>query len=1147
MSTTFERKPFASALIAALALVSSSSFAETPESNTTLEAVLGEADNPTDKTIGKVVSSSVDWNKDWTKKYGNEAAKKLTITGNGSSFEIKEKGSLTNNLGTVELTSVQMSVNEGAFVNNGTLKLDQNSSLTITKPAGFDNRKGTIESKGNVTIEDSGFTDALEKAPESIYMGNITVSGSNVALTNNDQGYTLKSDKKATTPSARVVFGNVKLKDGAKFEQGDKAMDIGETMTIGQGSSMSVKGQSDWKNIIIDGVDAKVNLNNTGKVNTNEFSISKVSTDQNLGSFVEGTGADTVFNIKEALTIKSFDQGASFTIDGSNMHGVTLAPNTSLNLGSLADFKQDETSHQIVRKDYNPGTIKLTNLNAIWTKDSKDAQADTKPEGTWTNHTFGTITVNNNANLELSANRLNDMPEGQYKPSIEIGQLSFVSSSMKLNYKLDTKTVIGDIQDTIKAQSLKAPEGIDKWTSKDLKANLTAWIATLEPEQQQNVKDALKVKFDAYTEKFNVGQITTKSSSHTITGSDIYIKNLSFDTKQTAVTGDYSKFAVTTVAEDSKPEAKDQIDISENFDSLGSHTLTINGNSNVEVGSLALNTGVLNVEGNDTKFIVHDVKKINGTFTAQSGYVGLNVDHSMADYVTDKTKPQSSDKLTLEVNGPVMLGESAKVTFGEATGNTSTSKDAIQDGGASLTFKGESTLKFDAAKLNKNALFVAEGKTGTLTTTDAKVNVNAMNLSWGRYNLFENFEGNVAEGTFEKGNLTASDMWKDQLGTSGDSIKLEVGKDGNVSIIVGSESVKGSGLNVNAQNLVSTIFSGDRASADDIVFVNNLLHSGSSLAEVSHAINTATGLGAISGVKALSIDFAGYTADQIEHHASTMPHNMGGWWIQPLGTRMKTDDLAMGGSTYGYSLDAYGLMGGYDIHRGDWTFGMAASYQSGDADSEGNVLPVSTSLKSKAAHLWGAKTYGETYVIGTFSYIQTDGETEATIANQSLSAAIKATALSAGVRAERNFAFGGLTLTPHVGARVTTVDLDDYTVDMDNKKLFSVNEDKATIFEVPVGLAVKTQGFMFQTFNVQPYVDVTFRGRFGDTDSSYTLQGSKTTDNIDYAVAGDFVGDLKVGYMSTYKNLNLGMSYGLSAGDAGRQNHSLEATLRVDF
>ena len=110
-----------------------------------------------------------------------------------------------------------------------------------------------------------------------------------------------------------------------------------------------------------------------------------------------------------------------------------------------------------------------------------------------------------------------------------------------------------------------------------------------------------------------------------------------------------------------------------------------------------------------------------------------------------------------------------------------------------------------------------------------------------------------------------------------------------------------------------------------------------------------------------------------------------------------------------------------------------------------------------------------------------------------------------------------------------------------------VNEDKATIFEVPVGLAVKTPTFMFQTFKVQPYADVTVRGRCGDTESSYTLEGSKTTDTIDYDVAGKFVGDLKVGYMSTYKDLNLGMSYSLSAGDAGRKNHTLELTMRVDF
>ena len=67
-----------------------------------------------------------------------------------------------------------------------------------------------------------------------------------------------------------------------------------------------------------------------------------------------------------------------------------------------------------------------------------------------------------------------------------------------------------------------------------------------------------------------------------------------------------------------------------------------------------------------------------------------------------------------------------------------------------------------------------------------------------------------------------------------------------------------------------------------------------------------------------------------------------------------------------------------------------------------------------------------------------------------------------------------------------------------------------------------------------------------DTTLSLKLPCLKT-EELQYDVAGKFVGDLKVGYMSTYKDLNLGMSYRLSAGDAGRQNHTLELTMRVDF
>ena len=669
---------------------------------------------------------------------------------------------------------------------------------------------------------------------------------------------------------------------------------------------MSIKGQSDWKKITLIGDKEHIQLNNTGKVSTNELTIEKVTgSNKRLDDYIKNGTGDAAFTIKDSLTLKSFQQNVNFTFNGTHKDGIKLSSGTSLNLGSTAEFEVGANG-QVNRKEFHQGTIKIENFKTEWTqKKANSSQPEAKPEWTATNHKWGTVTVGTNAKLDLKNNKYEDQDSrDKYKASVEIDRMNLVSSNVKLNYKIDTKTVINDLKETIKAQNLKAPEGIDNWTGADFNVNLMMWVSSLKPEEQKKLLDEFDKKMDVHTGKFNVGGITASNANHMISSSDLYIKELNFEAKQTEVTGDYSKFTTTTKADaNGKPENKDQIAVTETFDNLGSHTLNIAGGSRVEVGTLNLGTGTLSIEGPWTKFISHNVNKIDGTLVAKGGYVGLNVQHSMSDYISNDKKPLNPNNLILEVGAPITLGETAKVTFGgNHTNNTATQHD-----GASLTFKGTTTLQFDASKLDKNALFVADGKQGKLTVeSNAKVNIEAKNLSWGRYNLFENFNGkdSVAEGTFvaQDGKLSASDIWAEQLKNPGSELKVEVDKNGNVSILVGSDSVKGSGLDVNAQNLVSNIFKGDRTSAADLVFVNSLLHNGTSLADVSNAINTATGLGVISGVKAMSIDFAGYTADQIEHHASTMPHNMGGWWVQPMGTRMKTDDLSMGVASYGYSL-----------------------------------------------------------------------------------------------------------------------------------------------------------------------------------------------------------------------------------------------------
>ena len=693
-----------------------------------------------------------------------------------------------------------------------------------------------------------------------------------------------------------------------------------------------------------------------------------------------------------------------------------------------------------------------------------------------------------------------------------------------------------------------------KWTKDDYAKNLEKFLGTLTEDQKKTFTDSYEQSIETETKQLAIEGITPTNATQTIKGSDVAIGSITFATTETSVPADMSKLdkTVATAEGDEKPADRGSVTVDAITQAMGTQTLEIKNDSRVEVGSLSLGNGTLNIEKSD--IIIHKTDKINGTLTAKSGYLGLNVATSMADKVkadTTTTKnTTNTPTFVLEVGAPVVFGEDAQVTFGgvATTKTADTNPDAqAPKYGAQLTFAGDTTLKFDAANFNRNALFTAEGLKGQITAgQDVEVTLDGANLTWGAYKLFENFEqGDALKDKLVKGELTAADAWKNQVG---DHFEIKQNSEGDWMIVAGGTSVEGSGLNVSAKNLVSKIFAGERSTGPDTQLINQILSTGASLQEISSMINSVTGLGAISGVKAMTVDFQGYTADMIEHHAATMPREMGGWWVQPMGARLKTDDLSMGGSAYGYSLDTYGIMGGFDTHlKNGWTIGAAASYQSGEADGEGDVLPVSTDVKNVGLHLWGSRMYGETNVIGTLSYVTTDGDVTMQLGNLELASELKAKALSAGIRAEREFKTGAFTLTPHAGARLSIVDMDDYEIAAGTTKLFDVSEDKATIFEVPVGVTVQTPSFMFQTFEVKPYVDVTLRGRFGDTESSYTLEGSSTTDTIDYDVSGSFVGDLKVGYMSTYKNLNLGMSYGLSAGDAGRQNHAIEATMRVDF
>lgn len=1180
-NATFSRKPLVAAVLTTLAVFSAGAMAgETEEAKTNVKLTIGTAESTTDKTVAGTVQNEQTWDEAWAKKFddkftnasgtvtideGTDASHKTITIGKGT--DDKTAGKLTNKLSSLTL-NVGLDVAEGGtFVNNGTI--EANKAITVN---GSLVNTGTLKTNADVTINGLANNTEFEAAPASVVMGDITLK--NATLTNNDKGYKLKTeadkkegeDDKTPETRARVSYGNVTLKTGGKFVNAEGALDSGSSLTIASDAvNAEIKGKSTWGTIKAQKENA-VTVGAAGTLSADylEYGYDAGNTAK-ISDLVSVTGGGK-FTVNKGLIVSSFANGGSF--DLSKDQNKYLASGASLIFGKAQAFEQGEDGKIAANGDYNKGTVTLSGYKADWkvetatAKTGTEGDAETEKNGSWDVTKFGSVTVYNNARLTIENNKVADFGDHGYTPSLSLGSLTLNSTSLKVTPSVKVATLTGFVDIAVKAVNALPDSGaehidisklgLNDWTKDNYATKLEELLGKMNEQQLEAFKTSYDANIEKETNKFAIDKIQPTNATQTIKGSDVAIGSITFATVERSIEADTSKVVTSREGEgagDNTPADRGSVTVDAITQAMGTQTLEIKNDSRVEVGSLSLGNGTLNIKGSDV--IIHKTDKINGTLTAESGYLGLNVATSMADKVkADTTTTGTTPNFVLEVGAPVVFGEDAKVTFGgvATTKTADTNPDAqAPKYGAQLTFAGDTTLKFDAANFNRNALFTADGLKGQITAgQDVEVTLDGANLTWGAYKLFENFkQGDALKDKLVKGELTAADAWKNQVG---DHFEIKQNSEGDWMIVAGGTSVEGSGLNVSAKNLVSKIFAGERSTGPDTQLINQILSTGASLQEISSMINSVTGLGAISGVKAMTVDFQGYTADMIEHHAATMPKEMGGWWVQPLGARLKTDDLSMGGSAYGYSLDTYGIMGGFDTHlKNGWTIGAAASYQSGDADGEGDVLPVSTDVKNVGLHLWGSRMYGETNVIGTLSYVTTDGDVTMQLGNLELASELKAKALSAGIRAEREFKTGAFTLTPHAGARLSIVDMDDYEIAAGTTKLFDVSEDKATIFEVPVGVTVQTPSFMFQTFEVKPYVDVTLRGRFGDTESSYTLEGSSTTDTIDYDVSGSFVGDLKVGYMSTYKNLNLGMSYGLSAGDAGRQNHAIEATMRVDF
>lgn len=1204
--TTFAKKTVVLAALGALSLMAATARADGTETPSdpqpeNIEVTVGSGGVLGIASEIKNDETSVTWDNEWLEQKGvlgeNRSFGGLKVQGKDGSnttITVTSDGSLTIDLPTKEATvvgndekvvtfdSVNLSVKDGGtFKNSSHLKFTGGSFKVSVESA---DSVANFENTGEIYLQSSSmevgsgstpFTSSDEKL--ALNVGDVTI-GSGAMLTNKDKGYqvTKEADGESRGEGAEpgedqtlVHFGTVTVAEDGKFVNASGALSEGETLVLQAENTAQIDGESVWETLRISAVNEEKSVSNYVTVKD---------------------GAD--FRVTEALVIDSFDEQGSFKLDGETdaeffADGIDISAGSHVATDSLT---QDSDGAGLDWKNSTGpavGPLKITGYAATFTPadttegEDQEKTGDEDTNGSWTYKKFGDVTVVN-TKLEITRARPKekdgtDPYDGHgYTPSLHMESLTLGGTSMKIAYDVDVeeqaeaiKKAVQAAWDEVKGESTETIE----WTEDNLLEQIESM---LEGGKYSGLQEALEGKRSEFENKLAGVLNTPLDIESTVSGSDLSIGTLTIarneiDDDATVkienpfASGDGSASGAGTEGTEGQAEGDESGDEGDEGEAE-SKPVTITGSetydvvnlklavsdSNLDVGTLDLQTGEITLD--NSKMMVSNVKTLNGSLTLKSGYLGLNVTSSVADLMKSeneaetKADPDSAPApATLEVGSPVTIGESGKLTVGgDAIKHTTTDGTEVD---YAIGIAGSTDLVFDGRNFGSEALFSqtrSDGGKGLVVVKEgesATLNVKASNLSWGVYKLFD--EDTLDTSALDKVTIdtresSASDLWK------GATVKPD--EENRNQIVVGNKTIEGSGLeDIGAVNLMNSVFGGDRGSALDKRFVDAVLSNASSLEEISNTINSVTGLGAVAGLTAMAVDFGNYVADQVEHHAVTMPRQAEGWWAQPIAGKLKSDDLAVGGMKSGYSIDTFGIMGGLrqEASHGD-TIGVAASYQSGDADSEGSALPVSTDVTNYGFHLWHARELDAFRLMGMFSYSKTSGDAKMNVLGQEVTSDLGATEIAIGARADKEFKWGTVRMIPHAGVRASMIDVDDYTIEMGSEELFKVNEDKLWIFEVPVGVTFASS-FEYARWNVQPYVDLTVRGRFGDTDSTFTLEGSNTSDSMKYDVTGDVIGDLRIGYMSTFQDLNLGMSYGLSAGDGGRQNHQIEATLRIDF
>lgn len=350
-------------------------------------------------------------------------------------------------------------------------------------------------------------------------------------------------------------------------------------------------------------------------------------------------------------------------------------------------------------------------------------------------------------------------------------------------------------------------------------------------------------------------------------------------------------------------------------------------------------------------------------------------------------------------------------------------------------------------------------------------------------------------------------------------------------------------LGLIAPNVLREGLMNDDASLSDI---RDLISKGDMSGAVN-ALNSIATVGAASGVQIASLNTSNMISETIQDHVSSLnayDHKEGAdLWIELNGYFSKASDYKIGSAKYGYKSDIGGVTIGADYGLSkNVTAGAAVSFGTGTFKGRGLGSGVKNSLDYIGFNAYG--TWKTPYVdlVGNIGYLYTHNEVSSSYGPK---VKPKTQAVTAEVRVEKGLAINdSFTVTPHVGVRYTHVKADDMSIGG-----FKYENEKADLWQIPVGISVNGNYKASCGATVKPFADFTLVANAGDkkVNNRLSLQSGNAFDTLSTEIANSSLYRGKVGLKMTRGAHSLNGAYSIGGGNRGRLDQALGVQYRYEF